>query len=260
MKRITKILAIVCLVSMLFSIFSIAAAAKTNDDEEYRLVAIAGKLYKVLESNEVRGSVEQADYIAIKTKYITSALGGVVSDMDTPSIETSSTEVDSDTVPDVSTDNVVNSDTVSTEEENAVCENGVCYVDSVLDENPAENVEETVTATVFDDEEAIAFFEANTESDATSIGDTTYPYKIKTELDEAGVDSTIWTITTAEGNTIYLNVFELKSGKQLKAFSYAGKPREVTTLSDGDDLMAKRLLCKTCNAKRSFGVVETISK
>lgn len=268
MKKTRKVLAMICLISMLFSIFSIAAAAKSNDDEEYRLVAIAGKLYKVLESDEVKGSVEQADYIAIKTKYITSALGGVVSDMDTPgdvsdNTEDSTTDTKEDTSSDTtdtsedSTTDTAEDNTADTENAEGNCTNGVCYVDSVLDEEPSENTEKT---TVLDDEETIALYEANTEGIDTSIDSTVYPYLMKSKLDEKGVKNTIWTITTKEGHVIYANVFTLESGKELKAFTYNGKPREITTLSEGSDLMAKRLLCKTCNLKKSFGVVETISK
>lgn len=270
MKTSIKIVSAICIVAMLFSIFSIAATAKIDDnDEDYRIILLAGKFYKIYESAEITGDtnylLDKTDYVAIKMNSVTSAFGGYTKNMDTPNpVESTDTNTvnNLDTSSDISSDDVVNSDTVGSGEDTPLCENGVCYVDSVLDEETTveEVEEEEVTPTVFDDEEAITFFETNTAADATSIGDTDYPYSIKTKLDEAGVDNTIWTVTTKEGNTIYLNVFELESGKQLKAFTYAGKPREVTTLSDGKEIMAKRLLCKTCNAKRSFGVVETISK
>lgn len=251
---------------MLVSVFSIAATAKINDEEDSRLVLLAGKFYKVYESNEVTGDndylMSQVDYVALKMSSITGALGGYSSTMEsTVTQQDSSSETVEETI---STDAVINDDTVGTETSDKetstpVCDNGVCYTDSVLDEKP-EVSEETVKATVFDDEETIAFFEANTDRGDTSIDDTEYPYAIKTKLDEEGVENTIWTVTTEEGNKIYLNVLTLESGKELKAFTFNGKPREVTTLSEGKEIMAKRLLCKTCNLKRSFGVVETISK
>jgi len=257
MKKIQKVLAIICLVSMLVSVFSIAATAKIDDKEEdSRLVLLAGKFYKVYESNEVTGDndylMSQVDYVALKMSSITGALGGYAVNDAAVEKEVDSTDSYDNTDNKDDTDSTDNSDSSDDTEE---CENGVCYVDTVLDEDVEEK-----TLVKLDADEAVALFEANTSSDATSVDNTEYPYSIKSALDDAGVDSEIWTVSTKEGRKIYLNVFELEDGKQVKAFTYNGKPREVTTLSEGSDIMAKRLLCKVCNIKKSFGKVVSISE
>ena len=245
MKTSMKIFTAVCFFALIALLLPGGATAKISDnDEDSRTILLAGKYYRVYESNEIDGGIDldDVDYVAIKTKYIATSFGDSMDDLESSNVADES-------------DNSDDSDQEEDTENKEECENGVCYVDTVLDEDAEEK-----TLVKLDADEAIALFEANTKSDATSIDNTEYPYSIKSALDKAGVESEIWTVGTKEGRKIYLNVFELEDGKQVKAFTYNGKPREVTTLSEGSDIMAKRLLCKVCNIKKSFGKVVSISE